>query len=92
MTRTSFSVATGTVKRPPIETVSQGEKANCRNAPTNEVSLLPTLSYSERQSAIVRCQALITKYSLQWEEYGCFAAKGNLDRVSGILAQLEGQE
>jgi hypothetical protein len=70
-------------KRPSLR--QTGEKAGISHD-------LPPLTHAQRAAAVVRCRALVAKYAIQWEQQGCFAAKGNLDRVSGLLAQLEGQQ
>jgi hypothetical protein len=100
MNRASFSVATGTrtdsqpmgttIRDSQAHELSDNIPSDCGTSGKAGISHdLPPLTNAQRVAAVVRCRALQAKYALQWEEYGCFAAKGNLDRVRGILAQLE---
>lgn len=46
------------------------------------------LTACERAAAVCQCDRLIARYDAVWESDGCFAAKGNADRVRAIRERL----
>ena len=83
----SFATQFGHEPTHSAELSSLGGSAICQTTPVSP-DVTPTLSDDEREAAIQRAGKFIESSMAEWDESGCFAARGRAERARMLMEAL----